>query len=78
MVTSGTGSAEDIERLNAGTIIPFGNKEAFYKEVQNIYKNPEPYLKQGILASDYIKKNLSFNTRINEYKKIYENAIEKK
>lgn len=76
MVTSGTGSAEDIERLNAGSIIPFGDKKAFYKEVDKIYKNPNPYIKKTGKAAKYIKKNLSFNTRVDEYKNIYEISIE--
>jgi glycosyltransferase involved in cell wall biosynthesis len=78
MVTNGTGSAEDIKRLDAGSIIPFGDKVAFYNEVQKIYNNPSPYLKKTKAASTFIKKNLSFNTRINEYKKIYEDAIAQK
>ncbi len=78
MVTDGTGSSEDIERLDAGSIIPFGDKNAFQQQIEKIYKNPDPYLKKTLAASNYIKKNLSFKTRINEYKKIYEDAIDQK
>lgn len=78
MVTDGTGSAEDVERLKAGSIIPFGDKNTFYQEIKSIINNPQPFLDKTKKASEYIKKNLSFNSRINEYKKIYEDAITKK
>ena len=78
MVTSGTGSAEDVVRLKAGSIVDFGDKEGFYREVKEIFNNPELFIKKTKKAADYINENLSFNKRIYEYQKIYEDALVKK
>ncbi len=78
LVTDGTGSAEDVKRLDAGKVIKFGDANAFNKVIKEMYKNPKPFIKKTKVAASFIKNNLSFNTRINEYKKIYESCISKK
>ena len=72
MVTDGTGSAEDVKRLNAGTIIKFGDKKAFRESVQNTYNNPKPFFKKESFCR---KKLYRFSIRTNI--KLFSNMISK-
>jgi glycosyltransferase involved in cell wall biosynthesis len=71
VVTSNTGSGEDVKRLNAGELVDFGDTKKLSKIFEDILNNYAFYKKKTLDAKEYIIKNLSFNSRINEYIDLY-------
>jgi glycosyltransferase involved in cell wall biosynthesis len=71
IVTSGTGSGEDVKRLNAGALVNFGDINKFSETLDDIFNNYEIWKAKTIKAKNYIIQNLSFNSRINEYTDLY-------
>jgi glycosyltransferase involved in cell wall biosynthesis len=71
IVTSGTGSGEDVKRLNAGALVNFGDTKKFSETVDDIFNNYELWTAKTLKAKNYIIQNLSFNSRINEYTDLY-------
>ena len=71
IVTSGTGSGEDVKRLNAGGLVNFGDIKKFSETLDDIFNNYELWKAKTLKAKNYIIKNLSFNSRINEYTDLY-------
>lgn len=73
LVTRGTGSGEDVKKLDAGRLVDFDNIEEFKKVVSDIFNNYQFHLDKTNKARKYIIDNLSFNARVNEYLNIYKN-----
>tara|TARA_B100001250_G_scaffold414509_1_gene453421 strand:+ start:1281 stop:2423 length:1143 start_codon:yes stop_codon:yes gene_type:complete len=71
IVTSDTGTGEDVKRLNAGYLVDFDNNEMLADTIINIledYKNAEDIT---LVAREYIINNLSMNARVGEYTALY-------
>jgi glycosyltransferase involved in cell wall biosynthesis len=71
IVTSETGSGEDVKRLNAGALVNFGDIVKFSEILDDILNNYELWKAKTLKAKNYIIANLSFNSRINEYTDLY-------
>lgn len=71
IVTSETGSGEDVKRLNAGALVNFGDIVKFSEILDDILNNYELWKVKTLKAKNYIIANLSFNSRINEYTDLY-------
>lgn len=75
MVSRGTGSAEDVERLDAGELVTFGDIDDFVSAANNILSNYEAAKKRTLQAKAYIEENMSMNARSEEYIDAYNEAI---
>ena len=71
IVTSNTGSGEDVKKLNAGALVDFDDNEGFSNQLIEIFNNYDSWKIKTKKARDYIFKNLSFDTRIKEYIELY-------
>jgi len=71
VVTRHTGTGEDIKRLDAGYLVDFDDIEGLSDIFSNIFSNYDLAMVKTIHAKQYIEKNLSFNSRVDEYTSIY-------
>jgi len=71
VVTRHTGTGEDIKRLDAGYLVDFDDIEGLSDIFSNIFSNYDLAMVKTIHAKQYIEKNLSFNSRVDEYMSIY-------
>ena len=77
IVTSHTGTGEDIKRLNAGYLINFDDVKGLANLFEYIFDNYEEAKVKTINAKRHIEENLSMNKRISEYTELYEICIKK-
>ena len=75
MVAGGTGSAEDVERIDAGEIVQFGDVQDFAQTANNILNNYDAAKLKTSNAKDYIERFMSMNARADEYLEAYNEAI---
>ena len=72
VVTSETGTGEDVRRLDAGYTVSFNDIEGLSKTFNDILNNYEQAVSKTLNARNYIMKNLSMNARIGEYFQIFQ------
>jgi len=75
IVSAGSGSGEDVTRMNAGYLVEYGNKSQMVQTIQIILDNPEEPHKKVRQAQEYIKNNLSLNQKVEEYENLYRECI---
>ena len=75
MVAGGTGSAEDVERIDAGEIVQFGDVQDFAQTANNILVNYDAAKLKTSNAKNYIERFMSMNARADEYLEAYNEAI---
>ncbi len=71
VVTSETGTGEDVRRLDAGYTVPFNDIEGLSKTFDYILNNYKVAVSKTLKARKYIISNLSMNARISEYFEIF-------
>jgi glycosyltransferase involved in cell wall biosynthesis len=71
IVTSSTGTGEDVKRLKAGYLVDFDNNEMLAATIIKIIENPDEAQELTNSARDFIIKNLSMNARVGEYTSLY-------
>ena len=71
VVTSNTGTGEDVERLNAGATVNFDDVEALADTFDEILNNYTQAVSKTLIARQFIIENLSMNARIKEYYEIF-------
>ena len=75
VVTKETGAGEDVQRINAGEVITFGDTEGLSTLLNKMLDNYNFYKQKTEVAKEYIENNLSMDKRSNEYKELYLEAI---
>ena len=75
IVTSHTGTGEDIKRLDAGYLVEFDDFDGLANCFEGIFANYGDAKFKTMKAKKYIEDNLSMNTRINEYTDLYSQCI---
>ena len=76
VVTSHTGTGEDIKRINAGYLVDFDDVIGLSDTFSEIFNNYDKAKDKTLRAKRYIEQHLSFNCRVGEYTEIYNNIIE--
>ena len=71
IVTSDTGTGEDVKRIDAGYLVDFDNNEMLSERIINIIDNYDEAKKLTLNARDHIIEKLSMNARIHEYTDLY-------
>tara|TARA_Y100000748_G_C15501678_1_gene490390 strand:+ start:3898 stop:5040 length:1143 start_codon:yes stop_codon:yes gene_type:complete len=71
IVTSDTGTGEDVRRLNAGYLVDFDNNRMLADAIINILDDYDTAKELTYKARNYIIENLSMNARIGEYTELY-------
>lgn len=75
IATSGNGASEDIKRMRAGKLIPFGDVKAFADEIDKTLTDPktsEEYTKNG---KAYIEKNLAIEKTALVFEQLLQEVI---
>jgi glycosyltransferase involved in cell wall biosynthesis len=75
LVSSHTGSGADVKRIDAGYLVEFGNLDNLTQMLNHILDNPEEAGTKAKKAGEYIRANLSMTAKIEEYEKVYLEAI---
>ena len=71
IVTSSTGTGEDVKRLKAGYLVDFDNNKMLAATIIKIIENADEAQELTNSARDFIIKNLSMNARVGEYTSLY-------
>lgn len=71
VVTSNTGTGEDVERLNAGATVKFDDVDGLADTFDEILNNYNQAVSKTLIARKFIIENLSMNARIKEYYEIF-------
>ena len=71
IVTSDTGTGEDVKRLNAGYLVDFDNNVMLDNTIIDILNDYDEAKKLTLSAREYIIENLSMNARVGEYTELY-------
>lgn len=71
IVTSSTGTGEDVKRLKAGYLVDFDDNKMLSDTIIEIIENTEEAQALTNNARDFIIENLSMNARVGEYTALY-------
>jgi len=75
IVSKGTGSSENVSRVEAGYLVEFGNKKELKDTMQNILNNPAEAMFKTQTAKEYIINNLSMEKNVEKYEMMYMDCI---
>jgi len=75
IVSSNSGSGEDVKKIDAGYLVEYGNKSELRDTMQNILDNPPEAQKKTQKAKEYIKANLSLEKGVEKYEKLYDEVL---
>jgi glycosyltransferase involved in cell wall biosynthesis len=73
IVTDGTGSAEDVKKMNSGFVC---SVEILDKMIDRVLNNEDNVREERtLMAQNYIRKNLSITEKMKDYEKVYEQVM---
>jgi glycosyltransferase involved in cell wall biosynthesis len=78
VVTKHTGAGEDVKRLDAGYLVEFDNKNEMADLILKVFEDPTEAKTKARQAADYIRRNMSMVSRIEDYEKLYNECIEER
>ena len=78
IVTGHTGAGEDVKRLDAGYLVEFDNKDEIAGLILKVFEDPTEAKTKARQAADYIRRNMSMASRIEDYEKLYTECIEER
>lgn len=76
IVSSDTGSGEDISRIGAGYLVDYGDKSQMVQVIQSILDDPSQAKAKVSRAKEYIANNLRVNNIVEDYERLYQQCIE--
>ena len=71
IVTSNTGTGEDVKRIKAGYLVDFDDDEGLAETILSVFNNYDEAMSLTLEARTHIIDNLSMNARIHEYTELY-------
>jgi len=77
IVSKNTGGGENVDRIDAGYLVEYGNKKELSDTIQYVLDNPTEAQEKTQKAKEYIKSNLSLDKGIEKYEKLYEEVSER-
>jgi glycosyltransferase involved in cell wall biosynthesis len=75
IVSQGSGSGEDITRMDAGYLVEYGNKIQMTQVLETVLNDPVKAKGKVARAQEYIRTNLSLSKKVEEYEKLYRQCI---
>jgi glycosyltransferase involved in cell wall biosynthesis len=80
IVTQPTGMAEDVNKMNCGFIVDFGDKEKLaWLMDYTLSDGAQPLVNKLIQnGQEYIRKNLALNEQVKRYERIYEGVLKQR
>ena len=71
IVTQGTGSAEDVARMEAGYFVRFGDVSGLAQTIENVMLNQDGAQGKVARGREYALKHLSMAAKVGEYEALY-------
>tara|TARA_Y100001970_G_C14187919_1_gene833651 strand:- start:455 stop:1597 length:1143 start_codon:yes stop_codon:yes gene_type:complete len=71
IVTSHTGSGEDVRKISAGELVDFDDNEGLSEKFDEIFNNYKYHVEKTLIAKKNLIDNYSFRGRIHEYLNLY-------
>jgi glycosyltransferase involved in cell wall biosynthesis len=71
IASAGSGSGEDVTRLDAGYLVNYGDKRQMSRTIQAILDDPKEAREKARRASEYVRANLSLKKMAEAYEKLY-------
>jgi len=75
IVSSNSGSGEDVSRMGAGYLVDYGDKDQMVQALQAILDDPAKAKEKVNRAKECIAKNLCFSKKIEDYERLYQESI---
>ena len=75
VVSKHTGCGENVELIDAGYLVEYGNIDDLKNKIQYVLDNPAEAQKKTQKAKEYIEANLSLEKGIEKYEELYANCI---
>jgi len=75
VATGGNGAAEDIEHMQAGTLVPFGDALALAEAINQIIIDPKSANAKTKNGKSYIEENLSLEKTVLKFERMFQEAI---
>ncbi len=75
IASAGSGSGEDVTRLDAGYLVNYGDKRQLSRIIQSILDDPKEAREKARRAKEYIRANLSLNKMAEQYEKLYREYV---
>ncbi len=75
IVSKHTGAGEDVNKIDAGYLVEFGDKDALREKIEYVLNNPSEAAIKTMKARDYIIANLSTQKKAEEYENLYATCI---
>ena len=76
IVTKHTGSGENVSKIDAGYLVEYGNSNELRDMIKYVLDNAAEAQSKTQKAKEYIKANLSMDSKIGEYERLYTSCIE--
>ena len=75
VVSKNTGCGENVEKIDAGYLVKYGDKKELKDVLQRILNNPVEAKRKALRAKEYIKANLSVEKVIEKYENLYTDCV---
>jgi glycosyltransferase involved in cell wall biosynthesis len=72
IVTRNTGAGIEVSQLNAGYLVNYGDTDHLERIIRGIFKDGKEASDKVRIAKEYIRKNLSMESQVMQYEKLYE------
>ena len=76
IVSEGSGSGEDVSRMEAGYLVEYDNKSQMVETIQTILNNPQEAETMVNKAQAHIRKSLVLSEKVKDYENLYIECIE--
>jgi glycosyltransferase involved in cell wall biosynthesis len=76
IVSRSTGSGEEVARIDAGYLVPYGHKSELVDRIQYVLDNPDEAQVKTQRAKKYIEANLSLASQTEKYEELYQEVAE--
>ena len=78
IITKDTGAGEIVSKLDGGYLVEYGNIPALVDLMQKILDNPTDIRNKTQKTRQHIMTNLSWQTGVEKYEKLYESLTQNK
>lgn len=75
IVSNNSGAGEDVERIDAGYLVKYGDKADLMAKIQYVLDNPTEVQEKTQRAKKYIEENLSMAKSVEKYENLYQEVM---
>ena len=75
IVSKGTGSGEDLARMDGGYLVEFGDCASMVSIIDSVLRDPSVALFKTERAKQYVLAHLSMAAKVEEYEALYQSCL---